>query len=56
MKKKLTIRKDIKKIEKEIDKEVKEVEDWIYQRRKFFIKLGWVILLVLALFGISYLI
>ncbi len=29
----------LRKIEKELDKELKEVEAWVHQRRKFFKKL-----------------
>ena len=44
---------NIKKIEKELDKELKEVEAWVKARKKFFIKLIWVfgilaIILILA--------
>ena len=41
--------KDIRKIDKKFDKEVKEVEKWVIERRKFFIKLGWLIVLVICL-------
>ena len=33
----------IKRIEKQLDRELKEVEAWILARRKFFIKLAWVL-------------
>ena len=39
----------ISKIEDDIDKDVKVVENWVIQRRKFFIKLGLVIILILIL-------
>lgn len=45
--------KDILKLDREIDNDVEYVERWIIERRKFFIKLGWVALLVLVLFIIS---
>jgi hypothetical protein len=45
--------KNINKLDKELDKEVQQVERWVIERRKFFIKLGWVILLILVLFIIS---
>ena len=31
------------KFQKELEKEVEEVEAWVRERKKFFIKLGWVI-------------
>lgn len=45
--------KDIDKIDKNINKEVQQVEKWVIERRKFFIKLGYVALLILVLFVIS---
>jgi hypothetical protein len=45
--------KNILKIDKEIDKDVVDVERWVIERRKFFIKLGGVVLFVLILFVIS---
>ena len=39
---------EFKKIEKEIKQEISEVEGWIIQRRKFFIKLAKVIIFVLS--------
>jgi hypothetical protein len=45
----------LKRFEKELDKEFKEVEDWVIERRRFFIKLGWTILLILVLLLISHL-
>ena len=44
---------EFKKIEKEIKQEISEVEGWIIQRRKFFIKLAKVIIFVLLLLLIS---
>ncbi|VVB78895.1 Uncharacterised protein [uncultured archaeon] len=41
-------------VEKEIDREVRDVEKWILERRKFFIKLGWTVLLVLVLLIFSH--
>lgn len=38
-----------KNVEKEIEKEAVEVEKWVLERRKFFIKLGGIILFVLVL-------
>jgi len=37
-----------------IKKEINELEKWIIQRRKFFIKLSWVIGLIAALLIISH--
>jgi hypothetical protein len=45
--------KDMREIDREISREVEEVEKWVIERKKFFIKLGIVILFVLALFIIS---
>ena len=38
----MSIKKEIKSIEKE----VKQIETWMYERRKFFIKLGFVVIVV----------
>jgi len=40
---------EFEKLEGELENEVKVVENWVIERRKFFIKLGIVILLVLLL-------
>jgi len=53
-KKKSGFEKGINKLEKEIDKEVKEIEGWIMQRRKFLIKLAWVVGLMAILLIISH--
>lgn len=45
---------EIKKIERDIEHEVEDVERWVIERRKFFIKLGWTILLVVALLIFSH--
>jgi len=45
--------KDILEIDEELDKDVEAVEKWVVKRKKFFIKLGLVILFVLVLFIIS---
>ena len=42
----MSFKKEIKGIEKEAKKEVKQIETWMYERRKFFIKLGFVIVVV----------
>ncbi|MFA5724068.1 MAG: hypothetical protein WC979_07465 [Candidatus Pacearchaeota archaeon] len=45
--------KDILEIDEELDKDVEAVEKWVVERKKFFIKLGLVILFVLVSFIIS---
>ena len=47
---KKSVRKSIKKsIGEEIVEDIQEIEKWIVERRKFFIKLGWVVGLVVGL-------
>lgn len=43
------------RFEKSLDKEVNKTERWVIERRRFFIKLGITVLLVLILFLISHL-
>ncbi len=47
--------KKFKKIsfKKELNKELKEVEGWVHERRKFFRKLGWVVILIILLIVVS---
>ena len=45
-------KKSVKKL-KTLDQEIQEVENWIKERRKFFIKLGIVLILVIILIIIS---
>jgi len=40
---------EFQKIEKEIEDDVEEVEKWVIERRKFFIKLSIVIIFVILL-------
>lgn len=40
-------------IEKKIEKGVEDIEEWIIERRKFFIKLGFVVCFILLLLLIS---
>ena len=40
--------------EKEINKEVKEIEDWMKERKKFLVKLGWVAGFVIVLLIVSH--
>jgi hypothetical protein len=42
-------KKEVNKIEHEFKEEVEEVEKWVIERRKFFIKLGAVIVFILIL-------
>ena len=42
----MSFKKEMKGVEKELKKEVKQIETWMYERRKFFIKLGFVIIVV----------
>ena len=45
----MSIEKDIKKIEKEIVQEIKGAERWMIQRKKFLIKLFWILGFLAAL-------
>ena len=51
----MNLKKEIKEFEKDLGKEVKEIEKWMVERKKFFIKLGFVIGFVIVLLVISYL-
>jgi hypothetical protein len=44
---------EFQRIEREIDEDVEDVEKWVIERRKFFIKLGWLVALVIILFILS---
>jgi hypothetical protein len=48
-------KKKVKKnnFEKQFQDEVHEVEKWVYERRKFLIKLSWVVGIVVVLLIIS---
>jgi hypothetical protein len=48
------IGKGINQAEKDIEREIKHAEKWAYQRKKFFIKLGFVIGFVALLLIISH--
>ena len=50
---KKTKSKKIPKKQTSLDQEIQDVESWIIERRKFFIKLGIVIILVVILITIS---
>ena len=43
------LKKEIKKTGKEIGREIKEVEQWMIERKKFFIKLSWIVFLIIFL-------
>jgi len=49
------IEKQIEKFGKDVAKGSQDVEKWMIERRKFLIKLAWVVGLVLALLIVSYL-
>lgn len=55
--KKITSNKKIssENFEKQLEKEIKEVEKWVIERKKFFIKLVWIVILITILFVLSYL-
>ncbi len=42
------------RVDKQIEKEFKEVEAWMVQRKKFLIKLGWVLGLITVLLILSH--
>ncbi len=42
-----------KSFKKELNKELRDVERWVHERRKFFKKLGWVVILIVLLIIIS---
>jgi hypothetical protein len=48
------IEKGINETEKGIERDVKNAEKWVHERRKFFIKLGFVVGLVALLLIISH--
>ncbi len=47
------IERDIKKIEKGIKGEIKYTEKWMHERRKFLIKLAWVLGFITVLLVVS---
>ena len=49
----MSLKKELKKLERSVEKEVREIEDWMIERKNFFVKLGWVagILIVLIIVG-----
>jgi len=56
----MSIKKEIKEIEKVIDdiekdvkKDIKYAERWMYERKKFFVKLAWVVGLITLLIILS---
>tara|TARA_Y100000034_G_scaffold126855_1_gene178741 strand:- start:855 stop:1037 length:183 start_codon:yes stop_codon:yes gene_type:complete len=42
----MSLKKEMKSIEKGMKKEIRQVETWMYERRKFFIKLGFIAIVV----------
>ena len=42
----MSFKKELKGVEKNLKKDVKQIENWMYERRKFFIKLGYVAIIV----------
>jgi len=48
------IKKEIKSIEKNIERDIKHAEKWAHQRRKFFIKLSYVVGFIVFLLIISH--
>jgi len=51
----MSFKKELKGVEKDLQKEVKQIETWMYERRKFFIKLGFVVVVVGTLLIFSHL-
>ena len=49
------LKKELKQFEKELGKELKDVEKWVKERKKFFIKLIWVVGFIAVLLIISHL-
>ena len=57
----MTLKKEIKKLNKQIDEvrdniqdDIEDVQDWMIARRKFLIKLTWVVGFIAALLIISH--
>jgi hypothetical protein len=48
-----TIEKDIKKVEKAVETDIKYAEKWMHERKKFLVKLAWVLGLIIFLLIIS---
>ena len=51
----MNVKKEMKKFEKKVDREFEEVEQWIVERKKFLIKLGWVAGIIIVLLVVSHL-
>ena len=49
----MNIQKEMRRFEKQIDKEFREVEQWMIERKKFLVKLGWVAGIIIILLVIS---
>jgi len=50
----ISFKKEIKRFEKDLGKEIKDVEKWMHERKKFFIKLAWVVGFIIALLIFSH--
>jgi len=53
MKKRATTKKKTSKKQSLIQEEIQEIEKWIIERKKFFIKLAWTVGFILALIILS---
>lgn len=53
IKRKLKIGKGKSAFKKELDKELKDVEKFVHERKKFLKKLGWIVILIILLIIIS---
>ena len=53
----MDFKKEMSKIDKNINKEFKQLEKWVIERKKFFIKLSWIvgIIIILLIFSKFYL-
>jgi len=56
MKKKKNISRELEKLEKNVEKEIGKIEKWVVERRKFFVKLSVVILIILLFLVLSFII
>tara|TARA_Y100000310_G_scaffold293188_1_gene322594 strand:- start:293 stop:472 length:180 start_codon:yes stop_codon:yes gene_type:complete len=49
----MSFEKELKRVEKNIKKDIKYAEKWVYERRKFIIKLIWIIGIIGVLLFLS---
>jgi hypothetical protein len=47
------IKREIDEDIEEVEKEINQAERWIIARRKFFIKLGWIVLMIVVVLIIN---